>query len=150
MVVASAHAATRLERTSLAERAARAAGVPTRCARVLTPTDLGIDTLPHLSSGKVDYATLTEVATQARDTAEVSPAPGSLRERYAALLGLDAVSPEDSFASLGGDSLSYVEASLHVEDHLGHCVVDAARQAPEAGAEKVREASEAIARLVRS
>jgi len=37
-----------------------------------------------------------------------------------------------------------------VEDHLGHCVVDAARQSPEAGAEKVREASAAIARLVRS
>lgn len=37
-----------------------------------------------------------------------------------------------------------------VEDHLGHCVVDAARQSPEAGAAKVREASEAIARLVRS
>jgi DNA-binding FrmR family transcriptional regulator len=37
-----------------------------------------------------------------------------------------------------------------VEDHLGHCVVDAARQSPEAGAEKVREAADAIARLVRS
>ncbi|MFI2753851.1 metal-sensitive transcriptional regulator [Cellulomonas sp. P22] len=37
-----------------------------------------------------------------------------------------------------------------VEDHLGHCVVDAARESPEAGAAKVREASEAIARLVRS
>lgn len=37
-----------------------------------------------------------------------------------------------------------------VEDHLGHCVVDAARTSPEAGAEKVREASDAIARLVRS
>lgn len=37
-----------------------------------------------------------------------------------------------------------------VEDHLGHCVVDAARRSPEDGAEKVREASEAIARLVRS
>ena len=37
-----------------------------------------------------------------------------------------------------------------VEDHLGHCVVDAARKSPEAGAEKVREAAEAIARLVRS
>ncbi|MGV8978261.1 MAG: metal-sensitive transcriptional regulator [Cellulomonas sp.] len=37
-----------------------------------------------------------------------------------------------------------------VEDHLGHCVVDAARQSPEAGAEKVREAAVAIARLVRS
>ena len=37
-----------------------------------------------------------------------------------------------------------------VEDHLGHCVVDAARSSPEEGAEKVREASDAIARLVRS
>lgn len=37
-----------------------------------------------------------------------------------------------------------------VEDHLGHCVVDAARSSKEEGAEKVREASDAIARLVRS
>jgi CsoR family transcriptional regulator, copper-sensing transcriptional repressor len=37
-----------------------------------------------------------------------------------------------------------------VEDHLGHCVVDAARTSPEAGQEKVREAADAIARLVRS
>jgi CsoR family transcriptional regulator, copper-sensing transcriptional repressor len=37
-----------------------------------------------------------------------------------------------------------------VEDHLGHCVVDAARRSPEEGEEKVREAADAIARLVRS
>ena len=37
-----------------------------------------------------------------------------------------------------------------VEDHLAHCVVDAARQSPEEGAAKVKEASDAIARLVRS
>jgi DNA-binding FrmR family transcriptional regulator len=37
-----------------------------------------------------------------------------------------------------------------VEDHLGHCVVDAARQSPDAGAAKVREAADAISRLVRS
>lgn len=37
-----------------------------------------------------------------------------------------------------------------VEDHLGHCVVDAARSSHEEGAEKVREAADAIARLVRS
>ena len=37
-----------------------------------------------------------------------------------------------------------------VEDHLGHCVVDAARRDPAEGAAKVREASEAIARLVKS
>ena len=37
-----------------------------------------------------------------------------------------------------------------VEDHLGHCVVDAARRDPAEGAAKVREASDAIARLVKS
>ncbi len=37
-----------------------------------------------------------------------------------------------------------------LEDHVGHCVVDAARESDAAAAAKVREASEAIARLVRS
>ena len=37
-----------------------------------------------------------------------------------------------------------------VEGHLSHCVVDAARQSPEAGQAKVKEAADAIARLVRS
>jgi CsoR family transcriptional regulator, copper-sensing transcriptional repressor len=37
-----------------------------------------------------------------------------------------------------------------VEDHLAHCVVDAARRSPEDGAAKVKEAADAIARLVRS
>ena len=37
-----------------------------------------------------------------------------------------------------------------VEDHIGHCVVDAARESDEAAQAKVAEASAAIARLVRS
>lgn len=37
-----------------------------------------------------------------------------------------------------------------VEDHLGHCVVNAAKSSDEEGAAKVSEATEAIARLVRS
>lgn len=37
-----------------------------------------------------------------------------------------------------------------LEDHISHCVLDAARESEEAGLEKVREASDAIARLVRS
>ena len=37
-----------------------------------------------------------------------------------------------------------------VEDHIGHCVVGAARQSPEEGAAKVKEAADAIGRLVRS
>jgi DNA-binding FrmR family transcriptional regulator len=37
-----------------------------------------------------------------------------------------------------------------LEDHVGHCVVDAARESDGAAAVKVREAADAIARLVRS
>jgi CsoR family transcriptional regulator, copper-sensing transcriptional repressor len=37
-----------------------------------------------------------------------------------------------------------------LDEHLSHCVVDAARTSPEAGAAKVAEASAAISRLVRS
>ena len=37
-----------------------------------------------------------------------------------------------------------------LEDHVAHCVVDAARESDNAAPAKVREASEAIARLVRS
>jgi DNA-binding FrmR family transcriptional regulator len=37
-----------------------------------------------------------------------------------------------------------------LEDHIGHCVVSAARESDEAAAEKVREAADAIARLVRT
>ena len=37
-----------------------------------------------------------------------------------------------------------------LEDHVGHCVVNAARESDEAAREKVREAADAIARLVRS
>jgi DNA-binding FrmR family transcriptional regulator len=52
--------------------------------------------------------------------------------------------------------VSAVTSALHsvslglLEDHIGHCVVDAAKESDEAGAEKVSEAARAIARLVRS
>jgi DNA-binding FrmR family transcriptional regulator len=37
-----------------------------------------------------------------------------------------------------------------MEDHLGHCVADAITEGGDVAAAKVREASDAIARLVRS
>jgi DNA-binding FrmR family transcriptional regulator len=37
-----------------------------------------------------------------------------------------------------------------LDEHMGHCVVEAARKGGEEQDEKLREASEAIARLVRS
>ncbi len=37
-----------------------------------------------------------------------------------------------------------------LEEHISHCVVDAARESDEAAQAKIKEASAAIARLVRS
>lgn len=46
-------------------------------------------------------------------------------------------------------ALQAVALSL-LEDHLAHCVADAARQGGQVADDKVKEASAAIARLVRS
>ncbi|WP_433037604.1 metal-sensitive transcriptional regulator [Actinomycetospora sp. CA-053990] len=57
------------------------------------------------------------------------------------------------------DVLTQVSAATHalqnvalglLEEHMGSCVVDAAKAGDEEAAEKVQEASAAIARLVRS
>ena len=37
-----------------------------------------------------------------------------------------------------------------LQDHMNHCVVDAAKRSDEEGREKVEEATRAIARLVKS
>ncbi len=37
-----------------------------------------------------------------------------------------------------------------LEDHMNHCVVNAAKQSDEAGREKIEEATKAIARLIKS
>ena len=46
-------------------------------------------------------------------------------------------------------ALQNVAVSL-LDDHLRHCVTDAARLSPEEGSHKLEEATRAIARLVRS
>jgi len=86
--------------------------------------------IPRLPSGKTDYRRLVE-ADQADQAAEAHRADGDaapstsadVRSLYAALLGRPDVRPTDSFASLGGDSLSYVEVSLRLEKLLGHLPV---------------------------
>jgi CsoR family transcriptional regulator, copper-sensing transcriptional repressor len=79
-----------------------------------------------------------------------------LRRIEGQIRGLQRMVEEDKYCI---DVLTQVSAATRalqsfslglLEEHLGHCVVEAAKQGgPEADA-KVREASEAIARLVRS
>jgi acyl-coenzyme A synthetase/AMP-(fatty) acid ligase len=86
---------------------------------------LCLDELPRLDNGKPDHAALRQLAT-----AVVAPAPSSsrssdpvdtraaIRSAYARILGVDA-SDDDTFVSLGGDSLSYIEMSIRLEELLG-------------------------------
>lgn len=52
--------------------------------------------------------------------------------------------------------MSAVQSALHsvalglLEDHMNHCVINAAKESDEAGREKIEEAAKAIARLVKS
>jgi acyl-CoA synthetase (AMP-forming)/AMP-acid ligase II len=89
----------------------------------LPPTSVAVvalPELPRLPSGKVDGRALAALA----DETVAAPAGGSVVD-VDALCALVAevlrrpVGPGDSFVSLGGDSLSYVEVSLRLERALG-------------------------------
>lgn len=89
-----------------------------------------LDGVPRLPSGKPDCATIrAQVAGPAgegdgsdRRKRRLAPQEVTVRRAYARVLGRpdDAVTDTDSFVTLGGDSLSYVAASLELEKSLGH------------------------------
>jgi CsoR family transcriptional regulator, copper-sensing transcriptional repressor len=70
--------------------------------------------------------------------------------------GLQRMVDEDQYCIDILTQVSAMTKALHavsiglLEDHLNHCVVDAARSGDDEAREKVAEATEAIARLVRS
>lgn len=89
--------------------AAEAAALPQRYVRAEYHA-----ALPRLASGKVDYRSLAAPAP----AAEPKPAADLLQD-FAAAFYPRAVAPQDSFESLEGDSLAYVQVSLAVEARLG-------------------------------
>ncbi len=84
-------------------------GIPASAVRVHQ-----LNVLPHTSAGKVDQAALLSHARTAGSTEA-----GTVRDLYAVLLGRPDAGPDDSFVSLGGDSLSYVELSSRLGSVLG-------------------------------
>ncbi|MFZ5846496.1 MAG: AMP-binding protein [Actinomycetota bacterium] len=101
--------------------------------------------IPRLPNGKTDYRSVAALAPRfPMSTWETGtlhglrPVPSTglprqhgnqealerLREVYAEVLRRDQVYDDDSFVSLQGDSLSYVEASIRVEEVLGHLPPD--------------------------
>ena len=88
---------------------------------------LALTELPHTERGKVDRAELVRLAAAPPPARAEPGAPVSAEDvtaLYARLLGRPDARPTDSFTSLGGDSLSYVEASLRLEELLGDLPAD--------------------------
>lgn len=99
---------------------ARRLGLPLSTVRVLAIE------VPRLPSGKPDHVALRRLAVPVTTGADTRPpvragATTSVAELFGEVLGIDpgAVGPDDSFVTLGGDSLSYVEASVALEEVLG-------------------------------
>ncbi|MEH0938383.1 AMP-binding protein [Micromonospora psammae] len=91
-------------------------GLPPRAVQVLPLAEL-----PRLASGKPDLAALRALADAAAATAPAAEVPADdLCRLYAEVLDRTDVTPELSFVDLGGDSLSYVEMSVRLEQVLGH------------------------------
>ncbi len=102
--------------------AAAAAGLPLRAVRVVL-----VDALPRTPRGKVDGSIALAIASAPQDAPEATadPAPGrSIAMLYAEVLGRDDVTGDSTFTGLGGDSLSYVEVSMRLEDALGQLPPD--------------------------
>lgn len=82
------------------------------------------DSLPRTAAGKIDHpavlAMAAENAADLRPAGNAANAPGttSVTAVFAEVLGRD-VGEDDTFVSLGGDSLSYVECSMRLEQVIG-------------------------------
>jgi acyl-CoA synthetase (AMP-forming)/AMP-acid ligase II len=91
------------------------------CQRTGAPRDAvrvaAVEDLPMLANGKPDYPAVVALATGAVPAGPTA-AGDTVASIYAHTLGAP-VTPESTFVSLGGDSLSYVEASIRLEQLLG-------------------------------
>ena len=108
------------DRRRLAGQVARAAAVPQGAVTVHL-----LAALPSTGSGKCDYAALAHQARAAAALAAPDAEPGGggatgLRDLYAVVLGRPDARTHDSFVSLGGDSLSFVELSTRLATRIGH------------------------------
>jgi acyl-CoA synthetase (AMP-forming)/AMP-acid ligase II len=96
-------------------------GLPRSYVRVLA-----VPALPRLPTGKPDHAAIARLAALVDPPAGAAPRVdvgehdrgAVVRAAFSATLGVDATD-DDTFVSLGGDSLSYVEMSIRLEQVLG-------------------------------
>ncbi len=98
---------------------ARACGLPLGAVRVCL-----VDEIPRTSTGKPDLRAVAELAHGYEpprvERSRTGPDTNAVRALYADILRCPHVTDDSSFVSLGGDSLSYVRMSLHLEKTLGY------------------------------
>lgn len=90
---------------------------------------VAVDALPRLANGKVDQQVVARL--ESPEIVDHGTAATSIARLYERILGCRPVGPDDSFVSLGGDSLSYVELSLHLERRIGRLPADWPRRSVE-------------------
>ncbi|MFF3325150.1 AMP-binding protein [Streptomyces sp. NPDC002889] len=111
---------------------AQTCALPPRAVRVCELAEL-----PRLASGKPDHRAVRELTRAAgdgdapsaavRETSAASRPGGGTAELcalYAEILDRTDVTEDATFVGLGGDSLSYVEMSIRLEQALGHLPAD--------------------------
>ncbi|MDQ1051006.1 acyl-CoA synthetase (AMP-forming)/AMP-acid ligase II [Streptomyces sp. V4I2] len=113
----------------LAVLALRAEGVDAARVRRLVADSCGlppraiharmVPELPRLASGKPDHEAVRRLARESQAPPRSGTSTDDLRTLYAEILDRTDVTEDSSFVSLGGDSLSYVEMSLRLEQALG-------------------------------
>ncbi len=121
LVLAVCSGARPVDSAAVLALAIQALGLPASALRILVVAEL-----PRLASGKTDFRALLALHRAVpTDPVEVdSDAPAAVLRLVGSLLSRPDVRPTDTFVTLGGDSLSYVEVSLHLERLLGHLPPD--------------------------
>jgi acyl-CoA synthetase (AMP-forming)/AMP-acid ligase II len=83
-----------------------------------------VDHLPRLATGKLDYQAVLALSRPEPGQAAEAGGPDSVRKIFEDTLERAGIADGDTFVSLGGDSLSYVAASVRLEQALGHLPSD--------------------------
>ncbi|MGI5197797.1 AMP-binding protein [Streptomyces sp. CA-288835] len=94
-------------------------GIPARAIRVRVLAEL-----PRLATDKPDYEAVRRLTRPAPEEVEEAGLAGDLCRLYAEILDRADATEDSSFVGLGGDSLSYVEMSLRLEEALGGLPTD--------------------------
>lgn len=88
-------------------------------------TIIDVESLPKTASGKIQRRKLSEWYAKQKLECDESPhdevvAETPIQAIFCETLHLSQVNPEDTFISVGGDSLSYIQFSMKIERYLGY------------------------------